>query len=474
MVADANSIAGVDHEREDQLNSPIANKRPELKRAIGLLSLAAACIPLTTLAQQQDVGSSSEYEYVEHWTAQFPPSEFPEPRADLKDEDVILYNPPPTGPDVRTHFEFYLIDKQTGQYLSHASASFETGYLTVKGHTVYRGKIWIVLGEEIEHAVGTKVLVLDYRTGEQMEHIDGLSYMHGRDFSAEMLTAEDFVIAASSGAMQIPSMSLRTEGDLAPVLYVFDANGGALVGSIGMEYKRHNSAPTPEVQQALDLLIDQTLVLGSYAFVVKPDTVAFLDLRHEVLGTYNIGQPHTINHLKDDLYVTAWHHKQGGGIIGVPLDNRPIYLTRIYRWTPETEPEMLWDSLVYTGVGIFVGLMNDQIVMKGSESDMYLFRQDPRYGRHTIAKPYPSDQLFFHPRTGRMLVLAPDEAGDFKPALMNQATNLAVIDTHNLISWDKEIPWIIAGEGVIGESTATTPEQTVLTYGTFQVKPTSR
>lgn len=438
------------------------------------LILAAACLPLTTLAQQQEaIPREAEFEYVERWTSPIPPTEFPEPRADLQDEDVIVYHRLTRVENRLGVMEFYLFDKVTGSCLSKAETPM-TEIMSVKGTTYYRGKAWIVYGLDQEIAAGTRLLVVDYKTGVQVQlHNLWATNLNAADVPPKLLPIGDYLFATSGYAMAAPSTVGR--GSIGIGIRVYDAETAEHVGNLGLGDFRHNHRNFGEVMEWLEPVNGQSFMMGMYPVYVREDHVEFLDLTEEMLGRYSIGQPHVIYELGGDLYLAGWFYSPLHDSNG-PLFERNIRLGRVYRWVPGSEPELLWDSMIETGVNHVGGplgegrfwMYDDDRVVHVFDASHFSAFQEERV--RAIPQLRNSGSIF----SGH-LVLEDQYDNVFRPALLKYGASKTIIDLHDKITFDSEnFDWIVEDHHVIGYSTLSTSEQTVITYGEIQVKPTSR
>lgn len=472
MVADASNIARVDHEREDQLNSPIATKHPGLKRAIALLILATACLPLTALAQQQNFDSNTEFEYVEHWTAEFPPTEFQEPRTDLKDEDVILYLRTPEERQGEIAHEVFLIDKQTGHYIS--KAEVEIGGRIVKGELAYKGNYWIVLGQEEEIGVGSYVVVLDYRSGEILRSYSTLQHLNAFDFAANMVPLGDYVYTTGIASLALPSTMPRG-GEVHMFLAAYNASTGQLVGRVPLGFDKNRFEPDQAIMEGLAPLYGQIVTIGTFPIAVERDSLEYIFLYETKLGAYRIGVPHVVLPLFEDYYLVGWYYNHLGET-DAPVPMRPIRLSRVYRWQPNTEPELIQDSLIHTGVHNIGGALQKPLYwMHDDTGTIHIFdAKNINFGSlRAHARAIPNIPV---PQLGSIgqLVMRRIDRDLFGPAIIHTNAIITLLDLNDKIEFDQDnFDWIINDHQILGRSTLTTPEQTILTFGEIQVKPTS-
>lgn len=438
-----------------------------LNHAAVLALTIALSLPAFANPQPQEFSDGTAFEYVEHWTASFPPTDFPAPRADLDDEDVIHYHQSPAF----NEFEFFFIDKQSGAYLSQADLSINnSSEYFVKGTTVYRGNIWIVLGMKDEHAVGSYLMVLDYRTGEIVRSTSTWTHMNAHDLSPNLLPLGDYIIAASANAMSPPSVRPRNRDGVSHGIRFYDATTGSDVGSIGLGSFNSNHESAGGLMELLQPLYGQTIMLGHYPIAISAASLEFLDLSDVTLGLYQIGQPHFIYSLGDDEYLVGWIYEPINQIYA-PIEYREIHLARVYKWLPSTEPELKWDSMTDTGINRIGGPWIDKwFWMLDNDNNVYTFSADAPAagGRRSDTKAIPN-LTYLHPEYNWLLVFHIDEEGNRKPAAMQQGRNL-IIELHNKLSFDPyNLGWQPAGNGILGKSTLSTPDQTYITFGTFQI-----
>lgn len=461
------------------MKSPVSKIR--CKRMLGFAPMMGLASTVTLFllnaasatAQQEVLPHGAQFEYVEQWTAEFPPTEFPQPRADLEDKDVILYHQTPDGKREGSKFEFYLMDKQTGQYLSKAEVDVGLAYddprvvYSVKGELAYKGNYWIVLGQKEEIDVGSFVVVLNYRSGAILQSFGTLRHLDAYDFAANMVPVGDYVYTTGLVDMGMPSAMPR--GGLNPFVAAYNAETGAAIGRVYPGYFEEEYQPDLEVFEGLKSLQGQTVMIGTFPIVVAEDTLEYIPLKNTTLGVYNIGLPHIILPLTQGFYLAGWYYDYFTQH-SAPVSMRSIKFARLYRWNPGSEPELVQDSLIDTGVHYIGGaLQGTRYWMYDDHGVIHIFdtnqlNHGETHPGHKVLPNSPATRV----GNEKYLVLNFTQ-GEFGPAIMLGPGSIHSLNLYDAIEFEKDdFDRKIYNTNVLGRSTESKESQKVLTFGSIR------
>lgn len=292
--------------------------------------------------------------------------------------------------------------------------------------------------------------------------------MDSFDFCAEVLTVGDSVFAMSATALVTPSDAIRSQNGLRLSIREFSAESGEQIGVTDL----HDQPYQPSFPPSLEPIMDELIVFGIYPIVIKENSFELMDLRDAKLGNNRLGYPHIVRRMSEDLYAVEWDYNYFSYGSGA----REIRLTRIYRWSPANEPEVLWDSWHDLGFHSFGGVLDEtSFWMHSSEGTAYyislLNPSATREARSTNTIPG-----LMYPAKFNELPLVIRSESDGTEALAILIRNFATsIDLNDKIKFDIDsFDWIVNGQQVLGRSTLSTPAQIILTFGEIQFKPTSR
>lgn len=275
----------------------------------------------------------------EIWRAEYPLAVNSHLRPDIAPNDLMVYYTVDVDTELDTTFaQVYTIDKHNGQCLSRAEFKV-TGQFEIKGHTFTNERLWVSLGRPEDHSAGRRTAVINWRTGgiEQLIH----QQFNGRDVllaNNPIQVGNDMYFFESLAPTS--ERHPRSGTEFRQFFSIYHAETGQLIARGDV---LNPITGAPHTREAYAEFARHIFIFDGTPFAMRLDFIRFMNLRNASLGNYTLGQPHSAYRLSEDRYVVGWHFDS---LTHTSRPQHPIFgtRTRIYSWSPNDQPALLWDA----------------------------------------------------------------------------------------------------------------------------------